>query len=175
MLEWNRQLLTRAPARSSFHQASCIHQHLLELLPAVFFFKAPYNELMHNTLCETTVYLITCPLTQHTLWARWDLSLVLLSSKYYPPWSPHRQWGFHSIALRQKRTISRFPKEPMPTWQMNVQRNCGTYWQWNTTSVIKRNALESVLMKQTHLELIIQSEISQREKQISYTMHIYGN
>ena len=34
-------------------------------------------------------------------------------------------------------------------------------------STIKRNALESVLMKQTNLELIIQSEISQREKQIS--------
>ena len=34
-------------------------------------------------------------------------------------------------------------------------------------STIKRNALESVLMKQMNLELIIQSEISQREKQIS--------
>ena len=34
-------------------------------------------------------------------------------------------------------------------------------------STIKRNALESVLMKQTNLELIIQGEISQREKQIS--------
>ena len=36
-------------------------------------------------------------------------------------------------------------------------------------SVIKRNAFDSVLMKQMNLELIIQSEISQREKQISYT------
>ena len=34
-------------------------------------------------------------------------------------------------------------------------------------SVIKRNAFDSVLMKQMNLELIIQSEISQREKQIS--------
>ena len=34
-------------------------------------------------------------------------------------------------------------------------------------SAIKRNAFDSVLMKQMNLELIIQSEISQREKQIS--------
>ena len=35
-------------------------------------------------------------------------------------------------------------------------------------SVIKRNASESVLMRYLNLETIIQSEVSQREKQISY-------
>ena len=34
---------------------------------------------------------------------------------------------------------------------------------------IKRNAFESFLMRWVNLEPIIQSEISQREKQISYT------
>ena len=45
-------------------------------------------------------------------------------------------------------------------------------------SAIKRNAFESVLMRQMNLEPIIQSEVSRKEKQISYIMecmgHIYG-
>ena len=36
-------------------------------------------------------------------------------------------------------------------------------------SAVKRNAFESFLMRWVNLEPIIQSEISQREKQISYT------
>ena len=43
---------------------------------------------------------------------------------------------------------------------------------------IKRNAFQSVLMRQMNLEPIIQSEVSQKEKQISHIMeymeHIYG-
>ena len=42
-------------------------------------------------------------------------------------------------------------------------------------SAIKRNALESVLMRWMKLEPIIQSEVSQKEKhQYSILMHIYG-
>ena len=42
-------------------------------------------------------------------------------------------------------------------------------------SAIKKNAFESVLMRWMKLELIIQSEISQKEKQqYSILMHIYG-
>ena len=42
-------------------------------------------------------------------------------------------------------------------------------------SAIKNNAFESVLMRWVKLELIIQSEISQKEKhQYSILMHIYG-
>ena len=42
-------------------------------------------------------------------------------------------------------------------------------------STIKKNTLESVLMKWTNLEPIIQSKISQKEKhQHSILMHIYG-
>ena len=42
-------------------------------------------------------------------------------------------------------------------------------------SAIKKNALESVLMKRMKLEPIIQSEVSQKEKhQYSILSHIYG-
>ena len=42
-------------------------------------------------------------------------------------------------------------------------------------SAVKNNALESVLMRLTKLEPIIQSEVSQKEKhQCSILMHIYG-
>ena len=39
----------------------------------------------------------------------------------------------------------------------------------------KKNAFESVLMRWIKLELVIQSEVSQKEKhQYSILMHIYG-
>ena len=42
-------------------------------------------------------------------------------------------------------------------------------------SAIKRNAFESILMRWINLEPIIQSEVSQKEKQqYSILMHIYG-
>ena len=42
-------------------------------------------------------------------------------------------------------------------------------------TAIKKNAFESVLMRWMKLELIIQSEVSQREKhQYSILTHIYG-
>ena len=42
-------------------------------------------------------------------------------------------------------------------------------------SAIKRNAFESVLMRWVKLELIIQSEVSQKGKyQSNKLMHIYG-
>ena len=42
-------------------------------------------------------------------------------------------------------------------------------------SAIKNNAFESVLMRWTKLEPIIQSEVSQKEKHLySILMHIYG-
>ena len=42
-------------------------------------------------------------------------------------------------------------------------------------SAIKKNTFESVLMRRMKLELIIQSEVSQKEKhQYSILMHIYG-
>ena len=51
-------------------------------------------------------------------------------------------------------------------------------WYIDTTeyySAIKRNTFESVLMKWMNLEPIMQSEVSQKEKDKYYIlMHIYG-
>ena len=45
----------------------------------------------------------------------------------------------------------------------------------NGVLAIKKNTFESVLMRWMKLELIIQSEVSQKEKhQYSMLMHIYG-
>ena len=41
-------------------------------------------------------------------------------------------------------------------------------------SVVKRNAFESVLTRWMSLEPIIQSEVSQKEKNKYLSMHIYG-
>ena len=41
-------------------------------------------------------------------------------------------------------------------------------------SAIKRNAFESVLMRWVNLEPIIQSEVSQKEKEKYILTHIYG-
>ena len=42
-------------------------------------------------------------------------------------------------------------------------------------SAIKRNTLESVLMRQMNLEPIIQSEVSKKEKNEHYILtHLYG-
>ena len=44
----------------------------------------------------------------------------------------------------------------------------------DTYSAMKRNAFESVLMRWVNLEPIIQSEVSQKEKDKYVLMHIYG-
>ena len=46
---------------------------------------------------------------------------------------------------------------------MNGQRRCGTYTM-EYYSAIKKNVFESVLMRWMNLELIIQSEVSQKIK-----------
>ena len=68
------------------------------------------------------------------------------------------------------------------TWK---QPRCPSTGEWITKlwyiytmkcySAIKRNTFESVLMRQTKLELIIQSEGSQKEKDKYHILtHIYG-
>ena len=44
----------------------------------------------------------------------------------------------------------------------------------NGVLAIKKNTFELVLMRLMKLEPIIQSEVSQKEKQYSILMHIYG-
>ena len=52
--------------------------------------------------------------------------------------------------------------------------SCGTCTQWDNYSAIKRNAFESVVMWWMNLEPIIQSEVSQKEKNKYHILtHIY--
>ena len=60
-------------------------------------------------------------------------------------------------------------------------KQCQTLFFWApeslqmVTAAMKKNTFESVLMRWTKLERIIQSEVSQKEKhQYSILMHIYG-
>ena len=47
--------------------------------------------------------------------------------------------------------------------------------QWNSKySAIKRNSFESVIMRWMNLEPVIQSEVSQKEKEISYSNPIWN-
>ena len=53
------------------------------------------------------------------------------------------------------------------------KKTCGTYTQWSATQSLK-NTFESVLMRWMKLELIIRSEVSQKEKyQYSILTHMY--
>ena len=62
------------------------------------------------------------------------------------------------------------------TWK---QTRCSSTYEWirkvwyvytmEYYLAIKRNTFESVLIRQTNLEPIIQSEVSQKEKKVSYT------
>ena len=54
-------------------------------------------------------------------------------------------------------------------------RNLWCIYTMGYCSAIKKNAFESVLMRWMKLELIIQSEVSQKEKhQYSILMYVYG-
>ena len=54
-------------------------------------------------------------------------------------------------------------------------KNCGSYiYIMEYYSAMKRNTFESVLMKWMNLEPIVQSEVSQKEKNKYILTHIYG-
>ena len=56
-----------------------------------------------------------------------------------------------------------------------ISLSCGTYHNGIIYNGIKRNAFESVLTRWMNLEPIIQSEVSQKEKdKYCILMHIYG-
>ena len=71
-------------------------------------------------------------------------------------------------------TIARTWKQPRcPLTDEWIKLRC--IYTMEYYSAIKRNAFESVLMWWMNLELIIQSEVSQKEKDKHHIlMHIYG-
>ena len=72
-------------------------------------------------------------------------------------------------------TIARTWKQPRcPSTDEWIKKLWYTYTM-DYYSVIKRNTFKSVLVRQINLEPIAQSEVSQKEKQISYLdIYIYG-
>ena len=71
--------------------------------------------------------------------------------------------------------IARIWKQPRcPTTDKGIRKLWYIYTM-EYYSAIKKNSLESVLMRWMKLEPIIQSEVSQKDKyQYSILMHIYG-
>ena len=72
-------------------------------------------------------------------------------------------------------TIARTWKQPRsPLTDKWIKKLLLTCTQWNIIQPLKRNAFESVLMRWMNLEPIIQSEVSQKEKD-NYRLqtHIY--
>ena len=64
-------------------------------------------------------------------------------------------------------------------WEDSLQENMVTHssiaWTMEYYSAIKKNTIESVLMRWMKLEPVIQSEVSQKDKhQYSILTHIYG-
>ena len=57
---------------------------------------------------------------------------------------------------------------------MSISRRMDKKSVTYTQQRIKKNSFESVLMRWMNLEPIIQSEVSQKEKQYSILTHIYG-
>ena len=69
-------------------------------------------------------------------------------------------------------TIARTWKQPRCPSADKWIKSCGPYTQF---SALKRNAFESVLMRWMKLEPIIQSEVSQKEKdKYRILVHIFG-
>ena len=70
--------------------------------------------------------------------------------------------------------IARTWKQPRgPSADEWMRKLCNIYTM-EYYSTIKNNTFESVLMRWMKLEPIIQSEVSQKEKQYSVLTHIYG-
>ena len=72
-------------------------------------------------------------------------------------------------------TIARTWKQPTCPWTDEWIKKLWYIYTMEYYSAIKRNAFESVLMSGMNLELIIQSEVSQKEKdKYCILTHIYG-
>ena len=73
-------------------------------------------------------------------------------------------------------TIARTWKQPRRPSTDEQMKKLWYIYTVEYHSAIKRNAFESILMRWMNIEPIIQSEVSQKEKNKYYILtHIYGN
>ena len=70
-------------------------------------------------------------------------------------------------------TIAKAWKQHRFHWQTK-DKEVVVIYRMEYYSAIKKNTLEPVLMRWMKLEPIIQSEVSQKEKQYNILTHIYG-
>ena len=83
--------------------------------------------------------------------------------------------GRTPLFITARFTIARTWKQPRCPSADKLIRQLWYIYTMEYYSAIKKKAFESVLMRWMKLELIIQSEVSQKEKyQYNMLMHIYG-
>ena len=70
--------------------------------------------------------------------------------------------------------IARTWKQPRCSSADEWMRKLWYIYTMEYYAAIKKNTFESVLMRWMKLELIIQSEVSQKEHQYSILTHVYG-
>ena len=79
------------------------------------------------------------------------------------------------IFLKNRGSTVRTWKQPRCPSADEWKRKLQHLYMMEYYTAVKRNAFESVLMRWMNLETIIQSEVSQKEKQKYHIlMHIYG-
>ena len=93
----------------------------------------------------------------------------------YTPRKPELKETCTPVFIAALFTIARTWKQPRCPLADEWLRKLGYIYTAEYYSAIKRNALESVLMRWMKLESIVQSEVNQKKKhQYSILMHIYG-
>ena len=108
-----------------------------------------------------------------TVWRSYDPANPLLG--IYPKKTKIEKDTCIPLFIAALFTIARTWKQPRHLWTDEFIRKLWYIYTMEYYSVIKSNTFESVVMKWMKLEPIIQSEVSQKEKDKCHTlMHIYG-
>ena len=125
--------------------------------------------------------------------AFWELQIITHNKKYFTLWHSIQiqitEQKFHKTVLnftcnafwyfiflkKSAVVIARTWKQPRCPSADEWIRKLWYIYTMDYYSAIKKNSSESVLMRWTKLELIIQSEVSQKDKEhYSILTHIYG-
>jgi len=157
--------------------------------PGVHSDSYPSSQWCHPAISSSVVPFSSCPqslpasqsfpMSQLFTWDGQNTGVSALAS-FLPKkswgWSPSEWTGW--IFLQSKGLSRVFPNTTVQKHHPSADEWIRKLWYIYTMeyySAIKKNTLESVLMRWMKLEPIIQSEVSQKEKyQYSILMHIYG-
>ena len=98
----------------------------------------------------------------HNYWSLQAWEPILCSKR-----SHCNQKPTHTLQLESSHPSPQLEKNPIQQWRPSTFKN--NIYTMEYYSAIKKNTFESVLMRWMKLEPIIQSEVSQKEKQLQYT------